>query len=70
MAAFYADAVPVNRNLLWMGSTELEAAGTEADMLAVGCPPSGTQPILAAVARNLAHLDELRGSLIMGKTGT
>jgi hypothetical protein len=33
MAAFYADAAPLVRKLVWRGGDELEALGTEADLL-------------------------------------
>jgi MgsA AAA+ ATPase C terminal len=39
MAAFYADAAPLASKLLWDGADQLEALGTEADLLKVGVPP-------------------------------
>src|SRR5450755_4660650 len=42
MAAFYADAAPLARKLDWRGGDELEALGTEADLLKVGVSPMGS----------------------------
>ena len=36
MAAFYADAAPLATKLVWNGADELEAFGTETDLLSVG----------------------------------
>jgi len=60
MAAFYADAVPVVRRLMWSRSHELEALGIDVDMLKVGCPREGIEPILATVRANLDHLNTIR----------
>ena len=68
LAAFYADAVPVARRLIWRWSHELELLGLEVDMLKVGCPRDGIQPILAAVRANLDHLNSIRCRIFVGKT--
>lgn len=56
MAGFCVDAVPIARRLQWSRSHELEAIGFEADMMKIGCPREGIQPILDVVR---AHLDQL-----------
>lgn len=63
MAAFYVDAVPLDRQLVWPGSEELERAGFHSDMHKAGCPPCAIDPVLAAVAGNLDHLNALRVEL-------
>jgi hypothetical protein len=60
MAAFYADAAPVSRRLIWGGAAALEALGTKADMLRAGASAEGIEAILAVVRDNLGHLNWLR----------
>jgi hypothetical protein len=60
MAAFYADAAPLASKLVWKGADELEALGTETDLLLSGVPPEGFAPLLAALRNNLEHLNEVR----------
>ena len=54
MAAFYADAAPLARKLVWRGSDELEALGTEADLLKVGVIPEGWLPCFRFSARTFS----------------
>jgi hypothetical protein len=63
MAAFYADAAPLATKLVWKGADELEALGTETDLLLSGVPPKGFAPLLAALGSNLGHLNEVRARL-------
>jgi hypothetical protein len=60
MAAFYADAAPVRRRLVWAQSDALEKLGREADMLLVGVPLEGVDPIIATVRNELDHLNPAR----------
>ena len=60
MAAFYADAAPLATKLVWKDAGELEAFGTETDLLLSGVPPDGFAPLLAALGSNLGHLNEVR----------
>lgn len=60
MAAFYLDAVPIARRLQWSRSEELEAIGLETDMMKIGCPREGIQPILDVVRAHLDQLDAIR----------
>jgi hypothetical protein len=60
MAAFYADAAPVSLRLDWEGAAELEALGTENDMLRAGVPIEGIEPLLTVVRDNLDHLNAIR----------
>jgi hypothetical protein len=65
MAAFYADAVPVAKRLVWEGTKKVEALGAEADMFKVGVPVEGIQPLLEAFRGNLDHLDKLRAEVFI-----
>ena len=67
VAAFYADAAPVARRLMWDQSRSLETFGTERDLLLAGVPAEGIGPLLEAVRANLGHLNELR-TQILGRT--
>lgn len=67
MACFYADAAPVRRRAEWKLSQELEALGLEADMMKVGCPLEGIQPIVSTVRTNLDHLNDVRRLLLLGR---
>jgi hypothetical protein len=63
MAAFYTDAAPVARRLAWQGGRELEAFGTETDLLVSGVPKGGQAPLLQAFRDNLAELNVIRGEV-------
>jgi hypothetical protein len=65
MAAFYADAAPLATKLLWKGADELEAFGTETDLLLSGVPPEGFAPLLQALRNNLGHLNEVRARVFV-----
>jgi hypothetical protein len=67
VAAFYADAVPVGRRLMWDQSRSLETFGTERDLLHRGVPAEGIWPLLECMRANLGHLNELR-TQILGRT--
>ena len=64
VAAFYADAAPVARRLMWDQSRSLETFGTERDLLLAGVPKEGIGPLLEAVRANLGHLNELRTQVL------
>jgi hypothetical protein len=65
MAAFYADAAPLATKLVWKDADELEALGTETDLLLSGVPPEGFAPLLAALRNNLEHLNEVRARVFV-----
>ena len=65
MAAFYADAAPLATKLAWKDADELEALGTETDLLLSGVPPDGFAPLLAALGNNLRHLNEVRARVFV-----
>jgi hypothetical protein len=65
MAAFYADAAPLATKLAWTGADDLEAFGTETDLLLSGVPPEGFAPLLAALRNNLGHLNEVRARVFI-----
>jgi hypothetical protein len=65
VAAFYVDAAPVARRLVWDQSETLEAFGTERDLLHAGVPTEGIKPLLEAMRANLGHLNELRTQLLI-----
>jgi hypothetical protein len=67
VAAFYVDAAPVARRLIWDQSRSLETFGTERDLLLAGVPAEGIGPLLEAVRANLGHLNELR-TQVLGRT--
>jgi hypothetical protein len=64
LAAFYVDAAPIARRLMWDQSEALEAFGIERDLLHAGVPTEGIQPLLAAMRANLGHLNELRAQVL------
>jgi hypothetical protein len=64
MAAFYVDAAPIARRLMWDQSEALEAFGIKRDLLHAGVPLEGIQPLLAAMRTNLDHLNKLRAQLL------
>ena len=70
MAAFYADVAPLARKLVWRGSDELEALGTEADLLKVGVIPEGMFfPLLQVFRENVQHLNKVRAHTVCKKRG-
>ena len=69
MAAFYADAAPLAWKLVWRGGDELEASGTEADLLKVGVAPDGIAPLLQVFRENVEHLDKVRTHTVRKKQG-
>lgn len=60
MAAFYADAAPLASELSWDGADELEALGTEADLLKSGVSSGGIWPLLWTFRENVDHLNRMR----------
>ena len=69
MAAFYADAAPLAWQLVWRGGNELEALGTEADLLKVGVAPDGIAPLLQVLRENVDHLDKICSHTVSKKQG-
>ena len=69
MAAFYADAAPLVSKLSWDGGDQLEAMGTEADLLKVGVPQEGIEPLLQLFRENVQQLNEIRAHTICKKRG-
>ena len=77
VAAFYVDAAPIARRLMWDQSEALETFGIERDLVHAGVPTEGIQPLLEAMRANLGHLNELRANVIaaaqtapsLGRTG-
>lgn len=68
MAAFLVDAIPIARRLQWSRSHGLEAMGIETDMMKIGCPREGVQPILDGVRTHLEHLNAIRCRLFAAQT--
>ena len=64
-SAFYVDAAPVSRRLMWDQSESLEAFGIERDLSVAGVRPEGHQPLLQTVRENLDHLNRLRGEVLL-----
>jgi hypothetical protein len=64
VAAFYVDASPVARRLIWDQSEVLEAFGIERDLLYAGMPAEGIKPLLWVMRENLDHLNELRRHIL------
>jgi len=60
VAAFYVDAAPVAKRLVWDQSDALEVFGIERDLLHAGVPAGGIKPLLEVMRANLGHLNELR----------
>lgn len=60
VAAFYLDAAPVAKRLVWDQSNTLEAFGIERDLLHAGVPVEGIGPLLEVMRANLGQLNELR----------
>jgi hypothetical protein len=66
VAAFYVDAAPVARRLMWDQSEALEAFGIERDLIHAGVPTEGIQPLLEIMRAHLGHLNELRAQVLAG----
>ena len=66
VAAFYVDAAPVGRRLVWDQSQRLEAFGLARDLLVAGVPAEGIGPLLEAMRDNLGHLNALRAQVLGG----
>ena len=64
VAAFYVDAAPIARRLMWDQSEALETFGIERDLVHAGVPTEGIQPLLEAMRANLGNLNELRANVI------
>jgi hypothetical protein len=64
VAAFYVDAAPVARRLVWDQSKTLEAFGIERDLLYAGVAAEGIGPLLQAMRTHLGHLNELRREVL------
>jgi len=64
VAAFYIDAAPIARRLVWDQSEALEAFGIERDLLCAGIPIEGIQPLLEVMRANLDHLNNLRRAVL------
>jgi hypothetical protein len=60
VSAFYVDAAPVARRLMWDQSESLEAFGIERDLVYAGMPAEGIEPLLGVMRANLDHLNESR----------
>jgi MgsA AAA+ ATPase C terminal len=69
MAAFYADAAPLASKLSWDGADQLEALGTETDLLKVGVPVEQIEPLLSLFQANVDHLNKLRVHTVCKKQG-
>ena len=69
MAAFYADAAPLASKLSWDGADQLEALGTEADLLKSGVPAEQIGPLLQLFRANVDHLNKLRAHTVCKKRG-
>jgi hypothetical protein len=69
MAAFYADAAPLASKLYWEGADQLEALGTEADLLKSGVPTECIDPLLQLFLANVDHLNKLRAYTVCKKLG-
>ncbi len=65
VAAFYVDAAPAAKRLVWDQSSALEAFGIERDLLVAGVTADGIGPLLGAMRANLGHLNELRADILV-----
>ncbi len=63
MAAFYADAITTDQQLIWNGSEALYRDGMEADMLTAHCPRDAAAGIIEIVRANLHHLNAIRARM-------
>lgn len=64
VGAFYVDAAPLAKRLVWDQSAALETFGTERDLLHAGVHPEGIEPLLRAMRANLGHLNKLRAEVL------
>jgi hypothetical protein len=64
VAAFYVDAAPIARRLVWDQSEALEVFGIERDLVYAGIPVEGIQPLLEVMRTNLDHLNNLRRDVL------
>ncbi len=64
VAAFYVDAAPLAKRLVWDQSDALEEFGIERDLLHAGVTADGIGPLLGAMRANLGHLNELRAEVL------
>jgi hypothetical protein len=69
MAAFYADAAPLARKLVWRGADDLETLGTEADLLRAGVALEGIVPLVDLFRANVPHLNNVRAHTLGKKSG-
>ena len=69
IAAFYADAAPLASKLSWDGADQLEALGTEADLLKAGVPREGIEPLLQLFRANVPHLNKARVHAVCKRKG-
>ena len=69
MAAFYADAAALASKLSWDGADQLEALGTETDLLKVGVPVEQIRPLLQLFRTSVDHLNRLRAHIVCKKRG-
>ncbi len=65
VAAFYVDAAPLAKRLVWDQSAALEAFGIERDLLHAGVTADGIGPLLGAMRANLGHLNKLRADILI-----
>jgi hypothetical protein len=64
VAAFYVDAAPVARRLVWDQSEALETFGIARDLIHAGMPAEGIEPLLGVMRANLDHLNEFRRDVL------
>jgi hypothetical protein len=64
VAAFYLDAAPVAKRLVWDQSAALETFGIERDLLHAGVAAEGIHPLLQVMRENLGQLNELRAKVL------
>ena len=69
MAAFYADAAPLASKVIWKGADELEALGTETDMVRAGVPAECVVPLIELFKKNIPHLNKVRIHTVYKKRG-
>ncbi|MCB8836917.1 hypothetical protein [Aurantimonas sp. VKM B-3413] len=60
VAAYYADAAPVARRLVWDQADNLEALGLDTDMQWAGVPSIGIKELMAAILESIDHLNGVR----------
>lgn len=63
MAAYYMDAAPVSRRVIWVGSEELARLGFEADMYSAGVPIGAADAVLKTFTRHREELDVVRAAV-------